>query len=102
MNPSSASVPALAEIFQPVKDELARVEEEFARHLHSRVELIPEMGKYVQMSGGKRVRPAVLLMAARLCGYTGDRAVLNAAVVEFIHTATLVHDDIIEIGRAHV
>ena len=96
MNPTSASVPALAEIFQPVKDELARVEEEFARHLSSRVELIPEMGKYVQMSGGKRVRPAVLLMAARLCGYTGDRAVLNAAVVEFIHTATLVHDDIID------
>ena len=48
------------------------------------------------MSGGKRVRPAVLLLAARLCGYTGDRAVLNAAVVEFIHTATLVHDDIID------
>jgi octaprenyl-diphosphate synthase len=89
-------VPALAEIFQPVRDELARVEEEFARHLQSRVELIPQMGKYVQMSGGKRVRPAVLLMAARLCGYTGDRAVLNAAVVEFIHTATLVHDDIID------
>ena len=54
------------------------------------------MGKYVQMSGGKRVRPAVLLMASRLCGYTGDRAILNAAVVEFIHTATLVHDDIID------
>jgi len=96
VNPASSSVPALAEIFQPVKDELARVEDEFARHLQSRVELIPEMGKYVQMSGGKRVRPAVLLMAARLCGYTGDRAVLNAAVVEFIHTATLVHDVIID------
>ena len=54
------------------------------------------MGRYVQMSGGKRVRPAVLLMAARLCNYSGDRAVLNAAVVEFIHTATLVHDDIID------
>src|SRR5437667_7964578 len=54
------------------------------------------MGKYIQKSGGKRVRPAVLLMAARLGGYTGDRAVLNASVVEFIHTATLVHDDIID------
>ena len=75
---------------------MARVEREFARHLESRVELIPQMGKYVQMSGGKRVRPAVLLMSARLCGYTGDRGVLNAAVVEFIHTATLVHDDIID------
>jgi octaprenyl-diphosphate synthase len=48
------------------------------------------------MSGGKRIRPAVLLLASRLTGYTGDRAVLNAAVIEFIHTATLVHDDIID------
>ena len=96
MNPPTTSVPDLAQIFEPVRDELARVEREFARHLESRVELIPQMGKYVQMSGGKRVRPAVLLMAARLCGYTGDRGVLNAAVVEFIHTATLVHDDIID------
>jgi octaprenyl-diphosphate synthase len=92
----ATSVPDLSQIFEPVRDELARVEREFARHLESRVDLIPQMGRYIQMSGGKRVRPAVLLMAARLCGYTGDRAVLNAAVVEFIHTATLVHDDIID------
>jgi octaprenyl-diphosphate synthase len=90
------AVPDLTKIFEPVRDELARVEREFARHLESRVDLIPQMGRYIQMSGGKRVRPAVLLMAARLCGYTGDRAILNAAVVEFIHTATLVHDDIID------
>jgi octaprenyl-diphosphate synthase len=92
----ASPVPDLAQIFEPVRDELARVEREFAKYLESRVELIPQMGKYVQMSGGKRVRPAVLLLAARLCGYTGDRGVLNAAVVEFIHTATLVHDDIID------
>ncbi len=96
MTPTASSVPGLAEIFEPVREQLARVEREFTRHLESRVELIPQMGKYVQMSGGKRVRPAVLLMASRLCGYTGDRAILNAAVVEFIHTATLVHDDIID------
>jgi octaprenyl-diphosphate synthase len=94
--PFVPTVPDLAQIFEPVHDELKRVEGEFARYLESRVELIPEMGRYVQTSGGKRVRPAVLLMSARLCGYTGDRAVLNAAVVEFIHTATLVHDDIID------
>src|SRR3954471_21601480 len=86
----------LAQIFEPNRDDLERVEHEFARHIQSRVALIPEMGKYIQKSGGKRVRPAVLLMAARLGGYTGDRAVLNASVVEFIHTATLVHDDIID------
>ncbi len=96
MNPLATSAPDLGRIFEPVRDELARVESEFARHLESRVELIPQMGKYIQMSGGKRVRPAVLLMAARLCGYSGDRGVLNAAVIEFIHTATLVHDDIID------
>jgi len=96
VQPPAPTTPDLALIFEPVREELARVEKEFARHLESRVELIPEMGKYVQMSGGKRVRPAVLLMASRLCGYHGDLSVLNAAVVEFIHTATLVHDDIID------
>ena len=96
MNPSATSVPDLGRIFEPVRDALARVEQEFARHLESKVELIPQMGRYIQMSGGKRVRPAVLLLAAKMCGYTGDRDVLNAAVVEFIHTATLVHDDIID------
>jgi len=58
--------------------------------------LIPQIGQYIRTSGGKRMRPAVLLMASRLSGYTGDRAILYAAVVEFIHTATLVHDDIID------
>ncbi len=96
MNPSATSVPDLSRIFEPVREALGRVEQEFARHLESKVELIPQMGRYIQMSGGKRVRPAVLLLAARMCGYTGDRDVLNAAVVEFIHTATLVHDDIID------
>jgi octaprenyl-diphosphate synthase len=96
VQPPVPTTPDLAQIFEPVREELARVEREFAKHLESRVELIPEMGRYVQMSGGKRVRPAVLLMAARLCGYTGELGVLNAAVVEFIHTATLVHDDIID------
>ena len=96
MQPPLPTTPDLAQIVEPVREELARVEREFAKHLQSRVELIPEMGRYVQMSGGKRVRPAVLLMAARLCGYSGELSVLNAAVVEFIHTATLVHDDIID------
>jgi octaprenyl-diphosphate synthase len=96
VNPSTDSVLELSKIFEPVREQLSRVEKEFSRHLESRVDLIPQMGKYIQMSGGKRVRPAVLLMAARLCGYDGEKAVLNAAVVEFIHTATLVHDDIID------
>jgi octaprenyl-diphosphate synthase len=86
----------LGQIFGPIREDLEAVEQEFVRHIQSRVALIPEMGRYIQKSGGKRVRPAVLLMAARLSGYKGDRAVLHASVVEFIHTATLVHDDIID------
>ena len=87
----------LAQIFEPIREDLDRVEQEFVRHIQSRVALIPEMGRYIQKSGGKRVRPAVLLMAARLAGCNGgERAVLYASVVEFIHTATLVHDDIID------
>jgi octaprenyl-diphosphate synthase len=86
----------LIQLFEPVREDLEAVEREFARQVQSQVHVIPEIGNYLLKSGGKRVRPAVLLMCARLCGYTGPRAVLNAAVVEFIHTATLVHDDIID------
>ncbi len=86
----------LAQLFEPIREDLEAVEREFVRHIQSRVQLIPEMGRYIQNSGGKRVRPAVLLMASRLSGYQGERAVLYASVVEFIHTATLVHDDIID------
>ncbi len=86
----------LLQLFEPVRDDLEAVEREFARQVQSQVHVIPEIGNYLLKSGGKRVRPAVLLMSARLCGYTGPRAILNAAVVEFIHTATLVHDDIID------
>jgi octaprenyl-diphosphate synthase len=87
---------ALSQIFEPIRVDLEKVDREFARHVESQIELIPKIGKYIQTSGGKRMRPAVLLMAARLGGYEGDRSVLYAAVVEFIHTATLVHDDIID------
>jgi octaprenyl-diphosphate synthase len=90
------SSPALSQIFEPIRGDLEKVDHEFGRHVQSQVELIPTIGRYIQTSGGKRIRPAVLLMAARLSAYEGDRAVLYAAVVEFIHTATLVHDDIID------
>jgi len=87
---------ALAHLFESIRPDLERVELEFSRHLESHVQLIPEIGRYLQGAGGKRVRPSVLIMASRLCGYTGDQAVLYASVVEFIHTATLVHDDMID------
>ena len=90
------SSPALSQIFEPIRADLEKVDREFARQVESQVELIPKIGRYIQTAGGKRIRPALLLMASRLAGYEGDRAVSYAAVVEFIHTATLVHDDIID------
>jgi octaprenyl-diphosphate synthase len=92
-NPSAAT---LAQLFEPIRDDLRDVEREFARHVQSQVGVIPAIGGYIQDGGGKRIRPAVLLMAARMAGYTGERAVTYASVIEFIHTATLVHDDIID------
>jgi len=83
-------------MFEPIRDDLKQVEREFARHVQSQVALIPTIGNYIQDGGGKRIRPAVLLMAARMAGFSGDAAVLYASVIEFIHTATLVHDDIID------
>ena len=98
LNPTAQkpSAVALAQLFEPVREDLREVEREFARHVQSQVALIPTIGNYIQDGGGKRIRPAVLLMAARMAGYSGERAVLYASVIEFIHTATLVHDDIID------
>jgi octaprenyl-diphosphate synthase len=98
LNPTAQkpTAAALALMFEPIRDDLQEVEREFARQVQSQVQLIPTIGSYIQDSGGKRVRPALLLMAARMSGYQGSAAVLYASVVEFIHTATLVHDDIID------
>jgi octaprenyl-diphosphate synthase len=90
------SVATLLQLFEPIREDLAQVEVEFARHVESQVSLIPTIGNYIKDGGGKRIRPAVLLMAARMAGCSGSRAVLHASVIEFIHTATLVHDDIID------
>jgi octaprenyl-diphosphate synthase len=79
-----------------IGEDLKNVELQFRKDLESDVPLIRKVGEYVLSSGGKRVRPALLLLAARLCGYQGDKAVPLASVVEFIHTATLLHDDVVD------
>lgn len=79
-----------------IGDDMKRVEQQFRKDLESDVPLIRKVGEYVLSSGGKRVRPALLLLVARLCGYGGDKAVPLASVIEFIHTATLLHDDVVD------
>lgn len=79
-----------------IGNDLKNVELQFRKDLESDVPLIRKVGEYVLSSGGKRIRPALLLLSARLCGYDGNQAVPLASVVEFIHTATLLHDDVVD------
>jgi octaprenyl-diphosphate synthase len=84
-------------IFSLVRSDLARVEEEFERYLTDASGDVSAIGRYLREGGGKRVRPALLLMASRMvCGDAPAAAVHLSAVVEMLHTATLVHDDIID------
>jgi octaprenyl-diphosphate synthase len=84
------------EIFELLRDDLAAIETQFERGTVSNVPAITDIGAYLRAGGGKRLRPALLLLSARLMGYQGDGAVRLGAVVEIVHTATLVHDDIID------
>ena len=76
--------------------EMRAIEEEIGREIRSPVALIEEMGEFIAGAGGKRLRPILLLMAARLAGYAGPRAVRMGCVVELLHTATLIHDDVVD------
>ena len=66
------------------------------QRLHSKVALVDQVATYIIYAGGKRLRPLLVLLAARACGHSGDRHIDAAAIIEFIHTATLLHDDVVD------
>jgi len=82
----------------PIADDMRKVDQAIGARLESDVPLVREVAQYIVASGGKRLRPAVLLLAAGAAGYKGEKRVLHelAAVLEFIHTATLLHDDVVD------
>ena len=86
----------LEQICLPIKDEVARLEDAMRAHIHSNVSLVTEVADYIISNGGKRLRPVLCLLASKLVGYTGDQAIQCAAGLEFIHTASLLHDDVID------
>jgi len=86
----------LSDIYALIAPKLAQVEDHLMDKLDSDVPLVPRIASYVHESGGKRIRPSVFLLFSGLCGYQGDRDILYSAVFESIHTATLIHDDIID------
>ncbi len=79
-----------------VGEDLAEVNKVILARMHSRVPLIPELAGHIIAAGGKRLRPLITLACTRMCGYPGLRHVKLAACVEFIHTATLLHDDVVD------
>lgn len=86
----------LQKILRFAEEDLAHVELEIRRQLDSDVDQIGEIGRYLLFSGGKRIRPILLLLTAKLAGYSGDRIFPLSAMIEFMHTATLLHDDVID------
>src|SRR3972149_5359493 len=80
----------------PIRADLEMVEHRYRSELVSNVPAVTAIGEYLQISGGKRLRPALLLIAAKLCGQTGPSAISLGAVMEMIHTATLGHDHVID------
>ena len=86
----------LQDVLNHYANNLKSVEEHMEKYLHSEILLIPEVSNYLISSGGKRFRPLLLLIASDLCGYKGEKHYPLSAVIEFIHTASLLHDDVVD------
>ncbi len=86
----------ISTVRQLIASDMDSVDKLIIRSLQSDVVLINQIGAYIVHSGGKRLRPMIVLMAAQACGYQGGRHVDLAAIIEFIHTATLLHDDVVD------
>ena len=94
----AALAETLARAFARIAPELERVEDALRHTLHSKAALIPVLGEHLLSSGGKRLRPTLVLLAAELCGYVGPRRIELAAALELLHSATLLHDDIVDLA----
>ncbi len=84
------------ETLKLIRDDLEKVDQEFRKNLRSGVPIIAAIGEHLLRSGGKRFRAKLLLLSARLCGYSGDNHISMASLIEFVHTATLLHDDVVD------
>ncbi len=99
MSPATSAAPlngAPARMYLPIATEMEQVEETFRREMHSSYKYVDELVRYGVMLGGKRLRPALLLLTARAVGEVCPAHITLATVVEMIHTATLVHDDVLD------
>ena len=81
-----------------VESDFLAVNDFIVEQLHSEVDLVENIGHYIVEAGGKRMRPLLVLLSARACGIASDQHIAMAAVIEFIHTATLLHDDVVDMS----
>src|ERR1700744_583393 len=93
---STLAIATAREVFELLREDLVAIEQELGRDAASGVSTITEIAEYLRAGGGKRIRPSLLLLAAHMMGYTGHGGIRLGAVVEMVHTATLVRDDIID------
>ncbi len=92
----TSSFSDIDQVFALIEEDLKETEAAFSRYLGSDIALIPKIGEHIILSGGKRLRPALLILISKMLGGNRERATRLAAVIEFIHTATLLHDDVID------
>jgi octaprenyl-diphosphate synthase len=83
-------------VLECIGEDFKKVDQEFRKNLRSDVPIISAIGEYLLLSGGKRFRAQLLLLSAKLCGYSGENHISMASLIEFIHTATLLHDDVVD------
>jgi octaprenyl-diphosphate synthase len=95
----SSSFLTVQDIWERYRPDLLKVEAQIQKNLSSEVPLINQVAQYILNSGGKRIRPLLMILSSKLCSSPGEDHILLAAVVEFIHTATLLHDDVIDEGN---
>jgi len=88
--------PTFADVVELTRDDMEAVDRLISTSLESDVALVSQVSQYIVTSGGKRLRPLLVLLAARALGYKGEQHVRSAAIIEFIHTATLLHDDVVD------
>ena len=94
--PETCVIEGMREVWECYRGELNAVEDQIRQNLDSKVALVNTVSAHILNSGGKRIRPLLLILSARLAGYNGSHDILLASMVEYIHTATLLHDDVVD------
>src|SRR5436853_7526001 len=95
-NVECCTISSMSEVWEYYRLELVAVEDQIRQNLDSKVALVNTVSAHILNSGGKRIRPLLLILSARVAGYNGSHDILLASMVEYIHTATLLHDDVVD------